>query len=135
MISDNLLENVKYSEGFSETPYEDDKGILTIGYGTNISVISKKEAELLLSNRINNAVKDVDKLLGYDVIIDLSDKQKDSLYELMYWIGLPRFSKFVKMIKALRSHNWNKASEEMMDSQLGVNYKTRANRLSSALKG
>ena len=135
MISDNLLENVKYSEGFSETPYEDDKGILTIGFGTNISVISKKEAELLLSNRINNAVKDVDKLLGYDVIIDLSDKQKDSLYELMYWIGLPRFSKFVKMIKALRSHNWNKASEEMMDSQLGVNYKTRANRLSSALKG
>ena len=135
MISDNLLENVKYSEGFSETPYEDDKGILTIGYGTNISVISKKEAELLLSNRINNAVKDVDKLLGYDVIIDLSDKQKDSLYELMYWIGLPRFSKFVRMIKALRSHNWNKASEEMMDSQLGVNYKTRANRLSSALKG
>ena len=135
MISDNLLENVKYSEGFSETPYEDDKGILTIGYGTNISVISKKEAELLLSNRINNAVKDVDKLLGYDVIIDLSDKQKDSLYELMYWIGLPRFSKFVKMIKALRSHNWNKASEEMMDSQLGVNYKTRANRLSNALKG
>ena len=135
MISDNLLENVKYSEGFSETPYEDDKGILTIGYGTNISVISKKEAELLLSNRINNAVKDVEKLLGYDVIIDLSDKQKDSLYELMYWIGLPRFSKFVRMIKALRSHNWNKASEEMMDSQLGVNYKTRANRLSSALKG
>ena len=135
MISDNLLENVKYSEGFSKTPYRDNKGILTIGYGTNISVISKKEAELLLSNRINNAVKDVDKLLGYDVIIDLSDKQKDSLYELMYWIGLPRFSKFVKMIKALRSHNWNKASEEMMDSQLGVNYKTRANRLSNALKG
>ena len=134
MINSNLVDNIKYSEGFSNTLYMDDKNNATIGYGTNINKISKKEAELLLMNRITNSISEVDAIIGYTGISNMNERQRDSLYELCYWIGASKFQKFVKMIKAIRESNFNKASEELLDSKLAREYTTRANRLAHGLR-
>ena len=135
MVSKELLEDVKYSEGFKLEPYEDDKGILTIGYGTNISKITKTEAEMLLSFRLKIAVDEVGSVFGYEVINRMTENQKDALYELMYWVGLPTFNEFKNMIKATKAYDWQLAGSELLDSKLGREYKTRANRLANKLKG
>ena len=131
----NLIDNIKSSEGYSSELYLDDKGIATIGYGTNITTISKAEAEWLLHNRIRNSIAEVDGLLGTNIILALNDTQKNALYELGYWIGINRFKKFKKMIKALSKKDYNKASMELLDSKIGRNYTTRATRLANDLKG
>lgn len=131
----SLIEDIKSSEGFSDKPYTDDKGIWTIGYGTNITTISIKEARLLLDSRLEDAKNSVLKLFGVSVMNDMNDTQKDSLYELMYWIGSPTFRKFKNMIKAIEHSDYHKAGNEMLDSRLGREYTTRANRLANKLKG
>jgi len=135
MVSNSLLENIKYSEGYSDKLYVDDKGFHTIGYGTNIETISKKEAEYLLKTRINNSISEVDSLLGVDVITKMTEEQRDAIYELCYWIGLPSLTNFKNMLKYIKAYNWVKASEEMMDSKIGREYTTRTKRLAYKLRG
>jgi GH24 family phage-related lysozyme (muramidase) len=131
----SLVDSIKYSEGYSDVPYKDDKGVLTIGYGTNISKISKREAELLLMSRINNSISEADSALGYEAVRSMSEGQREAVYELCYWIGLSSFVKFKKMINAIMDKNWSKAGDELLDSKLGREYTTRAKRLANKLKG
>lgn len=135
MVRNSLIENIKFSEGYSDVPYQDDKGIWTIGYGTNISVITKKEAELLLRSRVDDATTSVTSIFGIGIMNSMDPEQKDSLCELMYWLGSPRFKKFKKMIKAVSASDYAEAGKQLLDSKLGRNYKTRANRLAYKLSG
>lgn len=131
----SLIEDIKFGEGYSDVPYTDDNGNLTIGYGTNIQKISKSEATMLLDSRVKNSVAEVDATLGMSSIMEMTEEQRNALYELCYWIGLPKFLGFKKMIKAVKASNYIKASEEMLDSRLARTYKTRANRLAYKLRG
>jgi lysozyme len=135
MVSSRLLDSIKQSEGYSDTLYMCPAGKPTIGYGTNIEKISKSEATMLLTMRVNDAIALVDSILGYDAISRLSESQRDAVYELGYWIGGSRFQKFKKMIKAIRNYDYIKASDELMDSKLGREYTTRAKRLAYKLRG
>ena len=131
----SLIERVKQHEGFMPKPYKDDKGVLTIGYGTNIDMgIDRNEAEMLLKYRLNRAISEVDALLGIETVMKLSQDQRDALYELNYWIGISKFRGFKRMITALKYEQYNKASIELMDSKLGREYTTRASKLAQRLK-
>jgi len=131
-----LIDSIKRHEGFVPKAYVDNKGILTIGYGTNIANgISDEEASLLLEYRLNKAISEVDTLFGGNTMNKLSDSQRDSLYELMYWIGYNKFIGFKKMIEAVKVLDFTKASYEMLDSRLGREYTTRTNKLARKLKG
>ena len=48
---------IKADEGFSRTPYQDTEGVWTIGYGTNITEISREEAEILLDLRLSKVIR------------------------------------------------------------------------------
>jgi len=134
-MNSKLMSSIKQHEGFSSTPYKDDKGVWTIGYGTNIENISDIEASFLLQHRVRNAQKDLKKAIDSEAYFDLSFNQKNALVEFMYWLGLPTFRKFKKMIKAINERNYIEASRQMLDSRVGREYKTRTTKLANLLKG
>ena len=52
----SLIEYLKQEEGFRSKPYKDSEGVLTIGYGLNLSEgITRAEAEWLLRSRLDHA--------------------------------------------------------------------------------
>jgi len=132
---DKLVQSIKKHEGFSSKLYKDNKGIYTIGYGTNIENISITEAELLLNHRLKLAKNDVKKVFESDILYSMDSTQRAALYEFMYWLGLPTFKKFKKMIKAIEESNYIEASRQMLDSRVGREYKTRVTKLAEMLRG
>ena len=131
-----LLKSIKEHEGFSSKAYKDNLGILTIGYGTNIqNGISKDEAELLLIHRLNISKKEVLNFLDGEVLKYMTNEQLDALYEFNYWLGFSTFKKFKNMIKAINDVDLKKASEEMLNSKVGREYKVRTEKLAKKLRG
>ena len=52
-VFDQMVETLKAEEGYRAKPYLDSRGVLTIGYGTNIQEgITKAEADQLLRGRL-----------------------------------------------------------------------------------
>jgi len=125
-----LIENIKRSEGFVGMPYEDSLGIPTIGYGTKLP-LDKEEAELLLYHRLDKKKKEL--LTYYPFIENLDDVRQEVLYEMAYQLGVGGLLKFKKMWSALKSTDWVKASEEMLDSKWAKQTPNRARKLASIM--
>ena len=63
--SPDLVAAIKSEEGFRATPYDDSEGVLTIGYGLNLTGgITRAEADYLLRSRIDHAVQCLERGLG-----------------------------------------------------------------------
>ena len=53
---EQTLARLKVEEGFRAKPYPDSRGVMTIGYGTNIGEgITRREGEYLLRERVRHA--------------------------------------------------------------------------------
>ena len=81
-------------------PYKCTSGKITIGYGRNIEDmgISEDEAEYMLSNDIQLCVTWLDK--EYPWFKKLSDTRQRALINMLFNLGIPRFTGFRKMIRA-----------------------------------
>ena len=130
-----LINSIKEHEGFSNTPYKDNKGHLTIGYGTNIEYISEVEAEMLLHHRVELSQIELSKIIDIQILMELEEEQLEALIEFNYWLGSSTFKKFKKMIKAINERDFVEASKQMLDSKVGREYKTRVTNLANKLKG
>ena len=63
--SASLVDSIKYEEGFRSKPYQDKEGVLTIGYGLNLTNgITRAEAEWLLRSRLYHAAHCLGARLG-----------------------------------------------------------------------
>ena len=137
-----ILEYISYWEGFKSKPYRCTAGKLTIGYGRNIEdrPLSAAEYRMLFPDMtISEAMKAISKqgiseqsaarLLKYDInnigfqlrneswFVELSRCRKIVIYDMCYNLGYNGLIGFRKMIKAIRSKDYEKASEEIMDSR------------------
>ena len=66
----------------------------------------------------------------------LDDTRQRVLANMAFNLGLPRLSNFVKFLTAVQKSDWEKASEEMMDSKWATQVGNRAVRLKEKmLKG
>ena len=123
-------------EGFSSKPYKDNKGNLTIGYGTNIQDgISEIEAELLLNHRLDISRNELSQAIDIDVLMIMDQDRLNVLIEFNYWLGFPTFKKFKNMIAFINEYDFEKAADEMLDSRVGREYRTRVSKLANQLKG
>ena len=107
MIKDLL----KKQEGFSKFLY-DDMGDQSIGYGRNLTQIglSKAEASMLLENDIRRVQEELQRFPWFE---NLNTARRAAITSLNYNLGLTRFLKFKKMIKALENGNWPSAAFEV----------------------
>jgi len=115
---------IKQNEGSNKNakgrhfPYVCSVGKITIGYGRNLSDngINEYEATIMLDADISDASTDIRKVFNYEEFEHLSFSQKMALTDMMFNLGRTRFSKFKKMIQAVKDKDFNKAADEIMDS-------------------
>lgn len=121
-----LSNHIKEYEGFSRLVYECTSGYATIGYGRNVEQvgISKEEADIMLNNDIAQCLKELRGIMNrFD---DLPDKAQLVLVDMCYNLGLSKLLNFENMLDAIDAGNWQKASEELLDSRYAKQVKRRA---------
>lgn len=124
---------IKEGEGCRLLPYQDTEGILTIGWGRNLSEgISQEEANLLLLNDYNQALNDARSAV--DTFDSLSLVRQAALISMMYNLGLPRFMSFKKMLAALKLQDYQEAALQMLDSRWAQQVGRRATKLATIMK-
>ncbi len=130
----DLIDSVKKHEGYRSKPYLCTAGKLTIGYGRNLDDrgISKDEAELMLSNDLMRCEKEARSFGWYH---SLNSQRKDVIVEMIFNLGLSRFMKFKKMIKAISEENYSEAAAQMLDSVWASQVGQRAITLSDKMRG
>jgi len=93
LVSDALINFIKSWEGFSATPYYDEVGIKTLGYGMTgdeiegLSNITEEEATLLLKGLINNKYASIVKNDLYSKGVVLNQNEFDALVSFAYNCG------------------------------------------------
>ena len=126
-----LISSIESNEGFRNMPYQDTLGYPTIGYGTKLP-ISKKEAELLLEDRLFALITELQLkepfIKGLPVVI------QEVLYEMAYQLGVNGLLEFKKMLEACEQRNWNNMIKEMKDSKWYKQTPHRVNKLISKIK-
>ena len=135
----NLIEMIKLNEGKvmengRHMPYEDAVGKTTIGFGRNIEDrgITESEAQTLLWNDVELVIEQLDKNLPF--FNDLSENRRYALIDMCFNLGLTRFMGFAKMLTALELKDYEKASEEALDSKWAKQVGSRANRDATMIK-
>lgn len=115
----SLKDYVKKNEGLRLKPYRCTAKKLTIGWGRNLTDrgISRAEAEMLFEHDLTNAVTDLMKVFKYQELNHLLADQQTALIDMMFNLGLTKFRKFKRMIKAVKNKDFKRAALEIMDSE------------------
>ena len=108
------IESLKSLEGYSEVPYRDEAGFLTIGYGhkirqgENFIKITPLEAERLLKEDIAES----EIAVSTNVKVPLSKTQYDALVLFTFNVGVNAF-KNSTLLKKLNQSDYIGAAEEL----------------------
>ena len=129
MKKDRLYSQLRLHEGVESKPYKCTAGYLTIGVGRNIEErgLSDDEIDFLLDNDIEIAVREVKKNFAW--FDGLSEVRQRVIIDMIFNLGMPRFSQFKNMIAAVEAGNWEEAGAQMMDSKWARQVGKRAERL------
>ena len=123
-----IAKYIKANEGLRLKPYKCTAKKLTIGYGRNLEDvgITIEEAEFMLKTDITKALEDLDSIFGFKPFCALSNKRQMALIDMMFNLGRPRFKTFKKMIKAIKTGNFQQAAYELLDSRYATQVPRRA---------
>ena len=116
-----IKDRIKRHEGYRDMVYEDHLGFKTVGYGHLVVEdgfipgiqYSKKELEEVFEKDFAIAVQGANKLVGD---FDIDDDAFGVVVEMCFQLGLPRVSKFIKFLDALKNKDYERAADEMLDS-------------------
>jgi lysozyme len=141
-----LFRQLRIDEGVRYEIYQDHLGYLTFGVGHLITDsdpesgksigtrVSEERVIDALKQDVDNAIWDCDVVFGVSKFRELPGPVQEVVVNMMFNLGRPRFSQFVKFIAALNERNWNKAAKEGRDSLWYHQVKNRAERLMSRLE-
>lgn len=113
-------------EGFRARPYKDTKGILTWGYGTNLTTRALTEEEALMLLRDDMQAIEAELTKNIPGFTDLAPARKIALLDMCYNMGIHGLLGFGKMISSIKSGNFSQAAADMMDSTWGKENYRRA---------
>ena len=144
MNIDQLRIELAEDEGCKYEIYLDHLGLPTCGIG---HLVTAQDPESALSVGTAISEERVDTLFRRDVAVTLEDCKRlyenfDELPEevqlivanMMFNMGLPRLSKFKGMKAGVDSKDWNKAADEMVDSNWFDQVPNRAKRLVARMR-
>tara|TARA_R100001594_G_scaffold48794_2_gene81688 strand:- start:4853 stop:5281 length:429 start_codon:yes stop_codon:yes gene_type:complete len=119
---EEIKQRIKEHEGFRDTVYADSLGKSTVGYGHLVLdtddfvegvTYPKDQLEDLFDKDFNTACEEANKLIGETPLNHIA---KGVIIEMVFQLGRPRCSKFLKMWQALREENYDEAANQMIDS-------------------
>lgn len=129
---ETLLERIKRHEALRLKPYPDSEGKLTIGYGHNLdSGITEVHADAWLNLDL---MKAEDSFRNSMTWRHINKPRQEVCIEMIFQMGLHGFLEFKKMIQALEIGDWEKVSDEMLDSLWAKQTPKRALELSGIMR-
>tara|TARA_R100001510_G_C7636244_1_gene194380 strand:- start:419 stop:859 length:441 start_codon:yes stop_codon:yes gene_type:complete len=144
MDIDKLRDQLKIDEGCVHSVYLDHLNLPTCAIGHLITEwdeeYGKPVGTPISDDRVNELFdKDVQitidecKIL-FDDFDELPEEAKQIIANLMFNMGRPRLSKFVKFRQAVRERNWIEAGNQLKDSRYYQQVTARADRLIARLE-
>jgi lysozyme len=139
MDLDKLQEELTEDEGCKYEIYNDHLGYATFGighlvtdsdleYGQEIGTeVSKERVDECFKADIEITIEDCNIL--YSNFNDIPEEAQLILANMMFNLGRPRLSKFLKLKAAVDDEDWMEASVQMMDSKWAKQVPNRAKRL------
>lgn len=120
--------------GNSLKPGDTIKGHPTIGIGRALDVngITTEEARYLLENDVGRAEAELDRNIPW--WREMSENRRHVLVSLVFNMGWPKLSGFVKFLAALKRNDWAGAAAEMKDSRWYSQVKGRGERLAKMME-
>jgi len=133
MIDARAVEMTKHHEGLMLKPYLDTVGKMTIGFGRNLDDmgISQEEAETMLTNDLDRSQREIGHFSWFQ---EQNAVRRSVLIMLCFNLGLFKLLKFKKMIAALKEHDYDKASDEMINSKWATQVHGRADELALMMR-
>ena len=140
MITESLINQIKYDEGVVLEVYKDHLGYDTCGvghllvkgnpeYGCAVGTpISESACDNYLKQDLQVAWDEC-KILYQPWFKDFPQEVKEILINMMFNMGRPRLSKFVNFNKAIMRKDWKSAAVEGRDSLWHKQVRKRAERL------
>jgi lysozyme len=138
-----MEEDLIRDEAIRLRTYRCSAGHLTIGVGHKITpqdridegdTISLEAAGLFLSRDIATALGTANTVFGRGRFESMTDARQRAITNMIFNLGAERFAKFVKMITAIKSHRWDDAARECLDSHYAKQVGRRAKRVAQALR-
>ena len=139
MDLDKLQKELAEDEGCKYEIYNDHLGYATFGighlvtdsdleYGQEIGTkVSKERVDECFKADIEITIEDCNIL--YSNFNDIPEEAQLILANMMFNLGRPRLSKFLKLKAAVDDEDWMEASVQMMDSKWAKQVPNRAKRL------
>ncbi len=121
-------------EGLRLKPYKDSVGKLTIGVGRNPDDrgISESEAMALLDNDIRDHRADA--FNKFPWLSQLDSVRQDVIVDMVFNMGIDRFSGFHLMLTALQNGDYSIAADEMLNSAWAKQVGLRSSELSQMMR-
>lgn len=120
---ESLTDRLIRHEGFCAVPKYDAKGYYEIGFGHDIT---EKECEnyadgITTAQALEFLQADLAKCKqqaksAFPWLLGLDDLRQGIIYEMVYQMGVHGVAAFHDMISAIRDHDWESASKEMLNS-------------------
>ena len=143
MNIDKLREELKEDEGCKNEIYLDHIGLPTFGIGHLVTEwdqeYEKEVGTEVSEDRVNNCFQvDIwgtinDCKVLYSNFDELPEEVQLILANMMFNLGRPRLTNFVRMREAVNKGDWQEAKIQMLDSKWAKQVPNRANRLSERM--
>jgi len=145
-MNKELYQQLKIDEGVKYEIYNDHLGYPTFGIGHLIlesdeeygkpvgTPVSEERVRECFERDIETAIGECEYLYSEGIFRDLPDEVQEILVNMMFNMGRPRLSKFVKFNAAIKAHDWKEAAKEGRDSLWYTQVTNRAERLMSRLE-
>src|SRR3990167_10186600 len=142
MNLDSFRKHVMWAEGRRDRLYDDKTGDDVVlasggrisgGYGWNFSDrgIPPLVIDQLLELAINDVVSEVS---GFGYWAKLNDARQLVVADMLYNLGMQRFRRFVKFNAAMEAGDFEKAADELVDSEWYEQVGRRAVKLVAAMR-
>ena len=128
-----ILEQLKRDEGRRPLPYQDTRGVWTVGYGHNLTSGALSEAAMsqILADDLLTADTACRQLAIWQ---RLSEARKGVLLNMCFNLGFAGLMNFRKMYVALETGDYETAAVEMLDSTWARQVGNRAERLARQMR-
>jgi len=144
MDIEKLREQLKIDEGCVYSVYLDHLNLPTVGIGHLVTEwdeeYEKPVGTEVSEDRVNELFdKDVQVTIDeckvlFDDFDELPEEGQQIIANLMFNMGRPRLSKFVKFREAVKNRDWVEAGNQLKDSRYYTQVTTRADRLIKRLE-
>jgi len=121
-------------EGRRNMAYKDSKGIWTIGIGHNLEANSIPDEAVSIIFAADKANVDSDISNSFPWYSSLDEVRQGVVVDVVFNMGLPRFKGFKNTIRYIKQGDYDKAADELLDSDAARDLPKRYNELSEMMR-